>query len=367
MELDQGQLRPRRTGPPPARVDARRFRAVCPGVHVDAARPVGSRRHATLGPVVGSWRAWATDPEIRRSGSSGGVLTALASWLTESGEAVRVVGAAAAPDPRRTMSVTITDRTSALRAAGSRYAPVATAAAPAVLAQGSAVVAKPCEASALRALSGSQGPLLMSFFCAGTPNQAATDGLVTDLGLPATAPLARLRYRGHGWPGRFVATAQDGTEVDASYHDSWGKALGPTVQWRCKICPDGVGEASDITAGDLWTSDERGYPVFSESPGVSALVARTERGADVIRRAVAAGVLVAEPVDPETVAAVQPLHRRRRARLLGRLAGARLAGRRTPRYRGFGLTRLALAEWRDTVRTARGSFSRVRAVRRSTG
>ncbi|NTW41849.1 MAG: hypothetical protein HGA44_18540, partial [Cellulomonadaceae bacterium] len=55
--------------------------------------------------------------------------------------------------------------------------------------------------------------------------------------------------------------------------------------------------------------------------------------------------------------------RKRRALLLGRLVGARVAGRPVPRFRGFGLLRLAAADPVGSLRTARGSFQRVRAAR----
>ncbi len=263
---DEGFLRPRRaarTRPPP---DAeRRFRATCPGVVVRAQHPPGSQYHPQLGPVIKVWVAYATDPEVRRRGASGGTLTALAAWLVETGEAARVTASAVDPgEPRRTVPVTLTSRSEALAAAGSRYAPVAACRTEA-LTPGSAAVGKPCEASALRALTAidhTDAPLLLSFFCAGTPSQTATDRLVESIGVPPGTTLSSLWYRGRGWPGRFTARTTDGVEVSASYGDSWGTALGPAVQWRCKMCPDGIGESSDISAGDFWRADQHGYPLF---------------------------------------------------------------------------------------------------------
>lgn len=341
-----------------------RFAQVCPGRTVRAAQPEGSARDPLLGPVLGCWEACARDPQIRRRGSSGGVLTALTTWLVEQGEAVRGVAAGAAPGaPRRTVPVTITTRADALASAGSRYAPVGVCAHPDAADAGSVTTGKPCEVAALRALTGPDdpAPLLLSFFCAGTPSAAATDDVLSGLGVGADEPLDALRYRGDGWPGEFAAVRPDGRRVATSYHDSWGEVLGKAVQWRCKTCPDGVGESADVVAGDLWRSDERGYPLFDESDGWSALVARTARGRDVVERAVAAGVLEIRPVDPGTVMAVQPLQRARRRTLAGRLLGARLAGARPPRYRGFGLLGLAARSLRENVRTARGTYGRVRA------
>jgi coenzyme F420 hydrogenase subunit beta len=227
------------------------------------------------------------------------------------------------------------------------------------------VVAKPCEIFAARQLARhehetNRQPLLLSFFCAGTPSQHATERLLVDLGLPNDCQVSDLWYRGRGWPGRFTAQTPDGEQVSASYDESWGRHLGPFTQWRCKICPDGVGESGDISAADFWRSDAWGYPDFTEGDGCSAVLARTPRGHDVLTRAFAAGVLIGRPLDLDALAAVQPLQVSRRATLLGRLAGTVLAGRPVPRYRGFGLLRLAIRQVRQTAWTARGSYRRVR-------
>jgi coenzyme F420 hydrogenase subunit beta len=318
-----------------------------------------------MGSYFEVFEAWATDEQIRYAGSSGGALTALASWLVSTGEATRVVGATAdSASPRGTVTVEITTREKALAMAGSRYAPASNAASPAALDPNSAFVGKPCEVSALRALHHDDGPLLLSFFCAGTPSQHATDSLATKLGVPTSEPIRDLWYRGRGWPGRFTVVRDDGSTVDTSYDESWGQSLGPAVQWRCKICVDGVGESSDVTAADFWRADERGYPDFSEGAGVSALIARTERGLDVIRRAIAAGVLAASPMDIADLAAVQPLQRTRRETLSGRLAGTVAAGGRVPRYRGFSLIALGLPRLREIYRTAKGTFRRRHAKTR---
>ncbi|MCU1409248.1 MAG: hypothetical protein JWM23_1328 [Microbacteriaceae bacterium] len=366
MRVDEsGFSRPHREDPG-HRVDqaAERFRQACPGKRVAAQRPPGASWHPTMGPVMGVWAAWATDAEIRQRGSSGGVLTALAAWLTSSGVSARVVGAGAdSTDPRRTVPVTITSRDKALAAAGSRYAPVSNAGHSEALQPTSTVIGKPCEVSALRALalaSGAEPPLLLSFYCAGTPRQTATADLLDSLGVKADRPLRDLWYRGRGWPGRFTAVPEIGPAVSASYGGSWGTYLGPTIQWRCKMCPDGVGESADITAADFWNADDAGYPIFAEGDGISALIARTQRGSDLIQRALDAGVLNLRPIDIEALASVQPTQRKRRETLAGRLVGAVMAGTPIPRYTGFRLLRLGMAHPRDLIRSATGTFRRAR-------
>lgn len=366
---DTGYLRPVAARAPAESPDAATvFDRACPGVRVAAQKPAGAERHPLLGSYFGVWEAWATDPEIRFAGSSGGALTALHAWLVTSGRAARVTGAAADPrNPRRSVPVTITTRDQALAAAGSRYAPVAALTNPDVRASGSAVTAKPCEVSALRAAtdaSGEDAPLLLSFFCAGTPSQAATDTLLAELGIARDDTVDAMRYRGNGWPGRFAARSGD-REVDADYEESWGSTLGPTTQWRCKVCADGVGESADIVSADSWATDERGYPLFAEGAGVSALIARTPRGLAVIEEALAEGVIEVRPLAMSHLADAQPLQTARRRFLLARLWGSRLAGRRPPRFAGFGLARLGLPQLRQFVRVLRGTQHRVRAARRT--
>jgi len=223
-------------------------------------------------------------------------------------------------------------------------------------------VGKPCEVSALRRLNADGNPLIMSFFCAGTPSARATDTLLRNLGVEDEANVDELWYRGRGWPGRFTARSR-GTEVNADYESSWGSTLGPTTQWRCKICPDGVGESADIVAADYWTVDDRGYPVFIEGDGVSALIARTQTGLDTVLRAAAAGVIHLETIEMDSLDRVQPLQRERRRYLAARLLGSRLAGRSVPRYRGFSLLRLSLGEPKRALTVLRGAFSRVRRAK----
>lgn len=366
LQLDaDGFLRPHRTHAEAvvAAGAARTFEQACPGCRVDAVHPRGSRRHPTMGSYFGVWEAWAREEMVRQRGSSGGALTALHRWLLESGRASTIASASIGSEPRRTVPVTITTKEVALAAAGSRYAPVGVLSNPEI-SSSDAITAKPCEISAIRSLGTSVGngvdrPILLSFFCAGTPSQVATDDLAAALGVSADEQIDELWYRGRGWPGRFtVRTAND--EASMSYDESWGGVLGPATHWRCKLCPDGVGESADVVAADLWRVDARGFPVFTEGPGSSALIARTERGLEAVRAAAASAAIVIRPIRMSELARAQPLQRNRRTALFGRLLGSRFAGVPPPRYRGFGLWALALAHPRLNLRAARGAHARLR-------
>lgn len=365
MEARDGFQRPTfATHTPSAstRRDRRVFRRLCPGIEVRAQHPRGAVRDPVLDPFQGLWMAWSADPEFRHREASGGVLSTLASWAVEEGIVEQAVGASMGPEPRLTVPVTITSREEALRAAGSRYAPCSSGAHPDAMRADGLTTVKPCEAYALRRhseLTGSGPRLVLSFFCAGTSSHQATDDAVTELGVDPTH-LTDLWYRGRGWPGRSTAVSPEGDEASMTYSESWGSRLGPTVQWRCRTCPDGIGEASDITAGDIWESDEKGHPSFVERPGQSVLIARTGLGLSVVNKAIAAGVIITAPVTSQEVAAAQPYQVSRRQRLVGRLLGTLAVNGNATRTWGFGSTRWALKNPGTTLAEARGTRVRLK-------
>jgi coenzyme F420 hydrogenase subunit beta len=335
-----GFLRPRQTAPLTASEDAQIAR-ICPGLGQTAAAE-GRTDSVLWGPYVGLQTGWATDPALRHAGSSGGALSALLVHLLHSGTVDAVIETtASALFPARNATVIATDAAAVLAAAGSRYAPSAPLDGLAArIADGRrfAFVGKPCDAAALRAICAESPaaarafPVILSFFCAGVPSHAGGDAVLKALGAPDAVAF---RYRGNGWPGRATAIRPDGTEASMTYHDSWGGILSKHVQHRCKICADGTGIAADIVCADAWESDDRGYPRFAEAPGISLIVARTTRGAQVIEACRLAGHIVTAPFEVAHLAAIQPGQRERRRALWARLAALRLAGRPVPRYRGL--------------------------------
>lgn len=334
------------------------FKRVCPGRGLTApASEVGAETDEVFGRFLGVWEGWASDSVFRNAGSSGGVLTAVASFVsTTSGLPAQMVGMDHVT-PRRSVPVRIMSKEEALQSAGSRYAPVAAAAESTT--GTSSVTGKPCEIAALRSVSavGENEPLLLSFFCAGTPSQFATDELIKNLGHDPER-INHLSYRGNGWPGDFKVTSEGRPDARKSYEDSWGQILGKQLQNRCKICVDGTGEFADISVGDYWLADESGYPIFDDHEGKSVVIARTYRGKRVLQECVAAGVIELAPISLASVAIVQPLQVKRRRTLPGRLLGQYLAGRKVPLYFGYALVRRFLRRPLSNLRAAFGTFRR---------
>ena len=59
------------------------------------------------------------------------------------------------------------------------------------------------------------------------------------------------------------------------------------MHFRCKICPDAIGESADIAALDTWSG---GSPE-GENEGFNGVIVRTQRGIDLIKNAMKAGYL----------------------------------------------------------------------------
>ena len=342
QEDPAGYLRPVQFGTVSAKEDAR-IAAICPGLEQQI-EAQARQDHPLWGPFVEMSQGYSNDAELRFAGASGGGLSALSAWLIESKTVEAVLHVCA--DPNRAVGNITTisqNRREILKAAGSRYAPASPLALlpeiPSELTK-LAFVGKPCDAAALRALAKEDAsiakrfPVILSFFCAGTPSHKGAEAVLQALDAPVEDTQS-FRYRGNGWPGHATAELKDGSKRSMSYHDSWGEILSKHVQHRCKICADGTGTAADIVCADAWESDADGYPLFEEQEGSSLIVARTALGHALLSEAVSAGVIDQSPFDISSLAAIQPGQRNRRRALGARLAALRLLGKPVPKYRGM--------------------------------
>lgn len=313
--------------------------AICPGHHVETTSTADSE----LGPVLEVWEGHAADPEIRFRASSGGVLTALALYCLEREDMGSVLHTGMDESkPWTNKTVHSHNRSELLARSGSRYAPSSPCEGLQAVEESQqpcVVVGKPCDASAVAKLSNARPQLdrkiglSLTFFCAGTPSTRGTLDLMESLG---TDPqhVAAVRYRGEGWPGRFTVSSSNGANGKSlSYMDSWGR-LASYRPMRCHLCPDGLGQSADISCGDAW---ER----FNDKPdpGRSIVIVRTERGKEILLRAMAAKYVELERVGPEAIIAAQPNLLQKRRELFGRLFAMKLLWVPTPSFPGFSLFR----------------------------
>lgn len=323
---------------------------VCPGIEISH-QPFNDRHQIISelsqewGPVLELWEGYASDPEIRFCGSSGGAATALALFCLDRHEASGVLHIGARPEaPLENTAVYSRSRMELVARTGSRYAPAAPCerlpwiqetSCPSVF------IGKPCDVVALRKSEAVNSELegkiclAISIFCAGTPATMGTYQILEALEV-IPEETREFRYRGCGWPGATMVTmmGDDGRTRQMTYEESWGNILSKCGQYRCRLCPDSTGEFADVSCGDPWYRE-----LEPDEKGWSLVVVRTEKGRRIVQEARKAGYLELQKANPSILPRSQKALLTRRRQLWGRLLMMRLMWVPTPRFIGFSLFR----------------------------
>ena len=317
--------------------------SVCPGIHIrprqqsdlpvnantstKAACPPNYAMDDIWGEYASMQYAWAADPEVRYKGSTGGVLNALGRHLLNSHQAAFIYQVKADPQaPIRSIATMSETAEDLMNDTASRYGPVAPLTG---LLQALdrnepfAVIAKPCDLSAIHnyAAHDERVNKLIShrlvMVCGGqSTEQKARDLLHASNIKPQNVTL--YRHRGYGNPGPTRVESNDGKIVEISYQELWKDESSWGIESRCKLCPDALGEASDIAAADVWPG---GSPV-GEDEGFNGIVVRTDTGSNLVASAVDAGELVlGEKISVEQFNDFQPHQVNKKIALQARYQG----------------------------------------------
>ena len=300
---DSGSLRPTPVDAFSEDEEARIVRG-CPGVVAEAR----AERQLPLDPVWGHHGtmryAWAADPAVRFQAATAGVLTALGQYLLDSGTTAFVLHTGADPNQPMRNRWVLSETPEQVRAnRGSRYAPTAPLAGleqALTRRQPFAVIAKPCDLGALHSLSAVDPRIdqlvtaRLTMVCGGQSRLTKSRLLLDDLGVDE-ADVSMIRYRGHGNPGPTRVETTAGESFEVGYLEMWEDEATWDVETRCKVCPDALGEASDVAVADVWPG---GAPT-GEDEGFSGIIVRSESGESLVERAERDGYLVlGEKIDP---------------------------------------------------------------------
>jgi coenzyme F420 hydrogenase subunit beta len=332
-----------------------RIYAVCPGTRVEGLPErlleVDTRQDNVWGPWRRMVRAWAGDAQVRYEGSTGGVMTALAAYLLKSGR-VDFILQVKTSDSEPTFGDPVLSFTEAdvFEAAGSRYGPAAP-----LLDIGAALdrnqpfafFAKPCDVNALRnyAQQDERVDRLVKYcvvmVCGGYGTPRGTEAFFKRVGIDADS-VTGLRYRGRGCPGPTRVDTPTGSH-EYHYIDYWGEDETTwTLPFRCKVCPDGIGEAADIAASDSWVGGGPNRIDSVDDPGINVLVARTRAGEELIAAAAVDGALTLEnDIVPDTLSVYQPHQVNKKYAAWPRHQGLRNAGRIAPQTARLRIEELA--------------------------
>lgn len=311
------------------------FKTVCPGINQASIKTNSS--HPIWGPIEQSYIGHSNDKEIRYLGSSGGIVTQTLLYALDYNIVDIVIQIGVDKhNPLENISKVSRSREDLLEATGSRYSP----ASPLeyflqTLSDNPnkriAFVGKPCDCVALRNLMSIDNEvknavkLIVSFFCAGTPSRLGVRRVAEALNYNVDMPVENFFFRGKGWPGK-TTLVQNSTSKTMEYSRSWGEILGPTIQSRCKLCADGTGEVADIVSADVWHSDDRGYPLFTESDGQGLVLARSETGKSIVEKMVINNIITVADYDIEQLSKVQVTQFERKSTILVRHIAKQIGG-----------------------------------------
>lgn len=326
--------------------------------------PAGYSFGSLMGPVRAAHIGCAAEPEVRRLGSSGGLVTGLLLHLLKSGMIRGALVAVEDPaDPSLGKGIIARTPAQIREAAQSRYTTTPSFAALFEIRDEPgpfAVVGLPCQIHALRHLQRldprwrERIPLVIGLLChyslpaLGTRESAR-------LVAPPGARLQHTRYRQRGergWPHNTLEmTFSDGTRWRAPYGPAqvFNVLARAAPLGRCLMCLDAASEFADVSVGDPWIRNERGEWKYEDPDGWSSVLVRTPAGEAALNHAAAAGAVTLQAIPPAEVERGQ--HEMMSEKKEGaslRIRARRLIGLSVPAY-PFPLPRAPGSRWAPEI------------------
>lgn len=286
---------------------------VCPGDHLNSG-VLPQEIDPFKGQVLSAYCGKATNTGILNNSQSGGIATALLCYLLGAEEIDNALVTQMPQDGSlRPICKLTSDTSEIMHAQGSKYCPVPLNA---CLPQAKecdlskiAVVGLPCHFHGICNMASKkryERPLLIGLICERVMSFSAMEYLVKKSGFPRSSVKA-MRYKDKsfgGWPGNIAITSNNSQKAAvSSHHRMWCK--GVFTPPRCYLCFDKMNVLSDIVLGDAWGVKE-------DKQGASVILARTERGIEVIEKAQQAGVIQVDSIEAEAVFKGQHIEAKRR-------------------------------------------------------
>lgn len=281
-------------------IDDSVIKDICPGIKVHS-----NIQDELWGKYMELSEGWSADDEIRFHSSSGGIVSSLAVYLIQEHVVDSILQVGVSPDDYRHNILKVSkNREDIIQNAQSRYAPALSLYTVKQIlddcTDSFAFIGKACDLAGMKNFIEifpeykDRIKVFISIICAGMPSLKGTDEAIKLSGQEKTPKT--LKYRGDGWPGLFKAKWDDGTEFSLTYHESWGRILGKYLNFRCKVCADGIGSLADISVGDSWSTKD-GFPDFEEKDGRCLIFARTLKGLECLKDAVEKKLIWIHPIE----------------------------------------------------------------------
>lgn len=251
----------------------------------------------------------AVDDSVHAQATGGGIVTALAIMLLETGEVDGCVVTRMRPDaPWMGEAYIATTRAELMQSPGSRYTVIPLNTTLQTIRENKgryAVVGLPCHIHGIRKAQ-SRDPLLsrrikvlLGIFCGGALEPVVVPELLRTKKIPLDS-ICNFEFRGGVWPGQMRAIFRDKPPQPVHYSNykdgAYNYLIGIYLPPRCQICYDGSNLFADIAVGDAWTRDEGGNYKYRAQ---SRVLVRTEQGRSIIHRAIDDNVLKLQDVSQD--------------------------------------------------------------------
>jgi coenzyme F420 hydrogenase subunit beta len=279
---------------------------ICPGKTVDfpALREAHMEAESDFSDYLGTYckiyLGHALDLDVRASGSSGGVITAL---LLHAKETDKVDGALVLTEeedrPYQFRSKIVETDEEIRKAAQSKYVIPGHMGTADVTdyRKRLAYVGLPCQIHGIKKLENirpswtRQFEYTIGLYCGDTLYFSATAALFKRFGIKDYSQIESVRYREGEWPGSFEVRLKDGRDFSISKYTFNYLSFLYDVD-RCHVCTDITAEFADISVGDGWK-----YESSRPDGGWSIIVTRNQRGEELVQSAIENGDLFVEEVD----------------------------------------------------------------------
>jgi len=288
--------------------------------------PTAGEHDTAIGCFQNAYVGYVAEAEYRMQGSSGGMVSWVATELMREGLVDGVAHVVASEDPQkegRYFHYRIS-RTEAEVCAGakSRYYPIELSQVLKLIRETPgryAVVGIPCFIKAVHLLREEDAVLrerirfTLGLFCGHMKSARFVESFAWQMQVPA-GEIAQVDYRqkdptrpANWYKARL--TLCDGRTVDKDWwhlaDGDWG--AGFFMNQACNFCDDVVAETADISFGDAWVE-----PYASDGKGTNVVVVRSPIVAEMVTSALQAGRLQLEAVDSNFIARTQAAGLRQR-------------------------------------------------------
>lgn len=266
--------------------------------------PESPEFHSFIGPFFKIGIGYATDEAVRRTGASGGIISAVLIWLLEKKmiDGAVVLGMSKS-EPWLTQAFIATSKQEILEAAQSKY--IISSVNDILPEIGAfegklAYVGLPGQIQSIRKLQKMGHPAVKNIayifgpFYGNTLYFSSVSSFLRTHGIQDYRKIQKLYFRHGEWPGNMRVEFDDGKVIELKkFHANY---LIPFHILRNSLyCTDLSNEFTDISGGDAWA------PVYEErGKGFSMIISRSAKGEAILQQMLDEGALQMDAIDAQT-------------------------------------------------------------------